>query len=263
MRALIYNRLGINLTEQKRGLLVTRLNKYMKQAGFVNFQQYAEHVQSDPTGKALGSLADLISTNHTFFFREPKHFEFMTATALPAVTQALKAQNSSDLRVWCAAASTGEEPYSLMILLMEFLGAAYHCWDVGLLATDISQEALAIAERGLYEEEQVEKIPNHLRKKYFQKINERGWTVNSKLKQEIIFRRFNLIQPQFPFKKPFHIIFCRNVMIYFDQPTIQALVNRFYEWTVPGGYLFVGFSESLGRINHPYQYVQPAVYQKV
>ncbi len=262
MRTLIHNRLGINLTEQKRGLLVTRLKKYMQQTGFADFKQYAEHIHNDKTGKALGNLADLISTNHTFFFRESGHFDFLSETALPQITEILKAQNSKDLRMWCAAASTGEEPYGLMLMLMEYLGPAYASWNAGLLATDISNEALMRAEEGIYEDESVARIPLKLRNRYFHKTRDGLWGVNDSLKKEIIYRRFNLVQSQFPFKKPFHIIFCRNVMIYFDQWTIQDLINRLYDWTVPGGYLFVGFSESLGRIENPYQFVKPAIYRK-
>lgn len=262
MRTLIHTRLGIHLTEQKRGLLVTRLNKSMQQAGLKSFQQYAQHIKNDPTGETLRHLADLISTNHTFFFRESKHFDFLKKTALPAIFKSLKAQHSQDLRIWCTAASTGEEPYSLMMTLMEHLGVAYPAWDAGLLATDISQEALMTAEKGVYSEEKIRKVPQPLQQKYFQKNQEGRWAVIAKLRKEITFRRLNLIQPHFPFKKPFQVIFCRNVMIYFDQPTIQNLVNRFYEWTTPGGYLFVGFSESLSRIKNPFQYVQPAIYQK-
>ena len=264
MRTLIHSRLGIHLTEQKRGLLVNRLNKHLQQAGFENFQQYAQSVKNDPSGQTLQHLADLISTNHTFFFRESKHFDFMHTTALPAILAQLKAQDSQDLRIWCAAASTGEEPYSLMMTLMEHLGITYQAWDAGLLATDISQEALMVAEQGVYSEEQIKPVPAPLRKRYFKKNKEGGWEVRSTLKEEITFRRLNLIQPQFPFKKPFHMIFCRNVMIYFDQPTIENLVKHLYQWTARGGYLFVGFSESLGRIeNNPFQYLQPAIYQKI
>ncbi len=262
MRNLIQSRLGINLTDQKRGLLITRLNKYMKQAGFTTFQHYIDYLQDDQTGVSLGELADMISTNHTYFFRESKHFDFLSATALPQIMGQLRAQKILDFRMWCAAASTGEEPYGLMITLMEYLGDTYRSWDAGLLATDISREALNVAESGIYDEESVAKIPIGLRNKYFSKTQENNWLINQFVRNEITYRRLNLMRPELPFKKQFHVIFCRNVMIYFDQPTIERLVNNLYKWTAPGGYLFVGFSESLSGIQNPYRYVSPAIYQK-
>ncbi|MBF0286821.1 MAG: protein-glutamate O-methyltransferase CheR [SAR324 cluster bacterium] len=262
MRNLIQSRLGINLTEQKKGLLITRLNKYMRTAGFETFQQYIDHLHKDQTGVSLGELADMISTNHTYFFRESKHFEFLSSTALPQIMTQLRAQKSLDFRMWCAAASTGEEPYGLMITLMEYLGSHYNSWDAGLLATDISREALNVAESGIYDDQGVSKIPVGLRNKYFSKTQEGNWFINNFVRSQITYRRFNLMRPEFPFKKPFHIIFCRNVMIYFDLPTIERLVNNLFQWTAPGGYLFVGFSESLSGIHNPYRYVSPAIYQK-
>ncbi len=262
LRELIHSRFGINLTEQKRGLLVTRLNKYMKQHGLTSFQNYYEFVRDDRTGQELGQLANLISTNHTFFFRESEHFDFLRATALPQITSQLNSRRDNDLRIWCAAASTGEEPYGIMITLKEFLGTSYSSWKAGLLATDISENALSVARTGVYNADSVERIPAALRDRYFKKQPDGNWEVKPILRNEITYRRFNLMNARFPFKRPFHIIFCRNVMIYFDQPTVQDLVGRFYEWTVPGGYLFVGHSESLGRIKNPYNYVKPAVYQR-
>ncbi|MBF0277324.1 MAG: protein-glutamate O-methyltransferase CheR [SAR324 cluster bacterium] len=262
MRNLIHSRFGINLAEEKRGLLLTRLNKYFQKAGFTSFNQYAEYVHRDTSGMALGLLADLISTNHTFFFRESEHFKIFRETAIPQISQILKDQGSNDLRIWCAASSTGEEAYGIMMTMMDQFGSSYASWDAGLLATDISKEVLIAAEEGIYDNENVNRVPLPLRLRFFHQVKQGLWKVNDELKSEITFRRFNLVQARFPFKKPFHIIFCRNVMIYFDQATIQKLIRQFYDWTSPGGYLFVGFSESLGRIDNPYQYVSPAVYRK-
>ena len=262
LRDLIHERFGINLTEQKRSLLVGRLQKLMRQRNLQTFTDYYDYLKTDKTEGALGELVDLISTNHTYFNREKEHFEYFSQTALPYVINKLKQQNRKDLRIWCAGCSTGEEPYTLLMLMMEYLGAEYSSWDAGILATDISDRALTIAKQGSYSTDRVMQLPDNLWKKYFVKTGSEEMTVNNKLKQETTFRRFNLMNKTFPFKKPFQMIFCRNVMIYFDQPTRDALVNRYHQFTEPGGYLFIGHSETLGRNQTLYNYVKPALYQK-
>jgi len=262
MRRLIYDRVGINLTEQKRSLLVGRLQKLLRKEGFATFKEYYEHLVSDKTEQALSTLVDLVSTNHTFFNREKAHFDYFHSTALPEVIARLKSQNRRDLRVWCAGSSTGEEPYMLLMLMHEALGSDYPHWDAGLLATDISDRVLQIAKAGIYSEDKVALVPEALKRKYFRKLPDGNWAVTEQIKKEAFYRRFNLMNKQFPFKKPFDIIFCRNVMIYFDQPTRNALVERFHQYTAPGGYLFIGHSESLGRSQSLYKYIMPALYRK-
>ncbi|MBF0237151.1 MAG: protein-glutamate O-methyltransferase CheR [SAR324 cluster bacterium] len=258
----IYERVGINLSEQKQGLLVTRLNKHIKKLGLRSFRDYYDYLTRDTTGHELSELINQVSTNHTFFFREKAHFDFMTEAVLPQITQTLSSRGELDLRVWCAASSTGEEPYGLGMTLMEFLGDRYSSWSAGLLATDVSSQALETAQNGFYSDDRVASVPAHLKAKYFIRVDETTWQVKPHLRKEITYRRFNLMNKTFPFRKPFHIIFCRNVLIYFDQQTVEELIHRMYTWTAPGGYLFVGHSESLGRINNPYRYIKPSVYRK-
>ncbi len=262
IRMLVYERFGINLTEQKRSLVIGRLHKLIQLKGFRSFREYCKYVLSDHTRQALLELANRISTNHTFFYREKAHFDFFTKTALPQVKRALDAANSRDLRVWCAGCSTGEEPYTLVMLMLEHFGTAYESWDAGVLATDISEQALAFAREGLYPGERLALLPPALRNKYFKPAGDGNWAIHERVVREATFRRFNLMNERYPFKKPFHIVFCRNVMIYFDQPTRNRLVERFHRHTAPGGYLFVGHAESLGRERNPYEYVMPAVYRR-
>lgn len=262
LRDLIQRRFGINLTEQKRSLLVGRLQKLMRQLGLASFSQYYEYLTQDKTEKGLSELVDLISTNHTYFNREKDHFDYFSQTALPAVVAKLKRENRKDLRIWCAGCSTGEEPYTLLMLMMEYLGSEYASWDAGILATDISDRALSIAKRGVYAADRVMQLPEPLRRKYFTPADSGEMAVIDKVKREATFRRFNLMNTTFPFKKPFQMIFCRNVMIYFDQPTREALVARYHQHTEPGGYLFIGHSETLGRSQNIYNYLKPALYQK-
>ena len=262
LRDLIHQRFGINLTEQKRSLLVGRLQKLMRTLGFGSFSQYIEYLTRDKSEQGLSELVDLISTNHTYFNREKDHFTYFSETAFPAVVENLRRQNRRDLRVWCAGSSTGEEPYTLMMLMMEHLGNDYQNWDAGLLATDISDRALSAARAGVYARDRVEQLPANLRNKYFTPAEQSHLAVKEQVKKEITYRRFNLMNTHFPFKKPFQIIFCRNVMIYFDQPTRDALVARFHKCIEPGGYLFIGHSETLGRTQTLFRYLEPALYQK-
>jgi chemotaxis protein methyltransferase CheR len=262
MRELIHRRFGINLTEQKRSLLVGRLQKHLREQGFFNFQDYFEHLHNDKSERTLSDLVDRISTNHTFFNREKDHFEFLLNTALPSVVAQLRKKGRRDLRIWCAGCSSGEEAYMLLMLMHEHLGAEYGQWDAGILATDISDRVLATARAGIYPEERVAALPEPLRRKYFQRRADGQWSVVDKLKKEATFRRFNLMNERFPFKSSFNIIFCRNVMIYFDQPTRDTLVRKFHQFTEPGGYLFIGHSETLGREQSLYRYLIPATYQK-
>ncbi|WP_244151843.1 CheR family methyltransferase [Malonomonas rubra] len=262
LRDLIHKRFGINLTDQKRSLLVGRLQKLMRKLGLTTFAQYYQYLSEDKTEQALGELVDLVSTNHTYFNREKDHFDYFYQTALPAIADKLRRENRRDLRIWCAGCSTGEEPYTLLMLMMEYFGNEYSSWDAGILATDISDRALTIARAGVYSSDRVEQLPGNLSRKYFQPAGPGEMRVVDKIKSEATFRRFNLMNTTFPFKKQFQMIFCRNVMIYFDQPTRDALVGRYHQHTEQGGYLFIGHSETLGRSQTRYNYLQPALYQK-
>ncbi|MCM8536501.1 MAG: protein-glutamate O-methyltransferase CheR [Lentisphaeraceae bacterium] len=255
---LVYESFGIILNDSKRSLVVNRLNKLLRSRGLSTFSQYFQQLQSDKSGDELQLLANSISTNHTFFNRESRHFEYYSKEALPEVTKNI---TDNDLRVWCAASSTGEEPYTLAMLQKEFFGMQYNQWKAGLLATDISETALGKATQGVYPADEVNKLPPTLKNKYFSKSGDE-FAVKPDIKKEVAFRKLNLVKP-FKFKKPFHVIFCRNVMIYFDQPTKDSLIKRMYDYTVPGGYLFIGHSETIPRHNCPYKFIMPAVYRKV
>jgi chemotaxis protein methyltransferase CheR len=262
LRDLIHRRFGINLTDQKRSLLVGRLQKLMRQLKLTTFSQYHDYLTEDKSEKGLCELVDLISTNHTYFNREKDHFDYFFETALPTIIEKQQRQNRKELRIWCAGCSTGEEPYTLLMLMMECLGKEYSSWDAGILATDISDRALSIAKHGVYACDRVSQLPEKLQQSYFTPAAAGEMAVCDKIKKEATFRRFNLMNTTFPFKKQFHMIFCRNVMIYFDQPTREALVGRYHQHTEPGGYLFIGHSETLGRSQSLYTYLKPALYQK-
>ena len=261
IRDLVYDRFGINLTDEKKTMVVGRLQKILRTRGFNTFHDYYLYLTEDKTNQAISELANQITTNHTFFWREAEHFDYFIKTILPEIVAGKTKTNSKDLRIWCAAASSGEEPYNILMCMMEYFGKDYHAWDAGLLATDISDKALKAARAAVYEPYRVQTLPDAYKKKYFTRAGE-NWKVNDEVKKELTLRHFNLMNKTLPFKKPFDCIWCRNVMIYFDNETKLELVRRMYDVTVQGGWLLIGHSESIGRGQTPWKYICPAVYRK-
>lgn len=259
---LVYEKFGIHLTEKKRVLVRGRLNKLLKEMGYRNFQSYYNWVVKDTGGAGLLELVDKISTNHSYFFRENDHFVFLEKRVLPELKYHLEQQGSRDLRFWSAGCATGEEAYTLAIMLAEFFGPDFFRDGPPILATDISQTALEKAVLGAYGPERIEQVPRALLHKYFVPNEAGGYSVKEVLKKMVVFKRLNFKRPNFPFKGKFHCIFCRNVMIYFDPPTKKDLVDKFARFLPTGGYLFIGHSESLGRDSSDFKYVQPALYVK-
>ena len=263
LRDLVYARLGINLTEKKRSMLIGRLQKLLRTSGFKSFQDYYDYLVNEPNMTAMTELVNRVTTNYSFFYRGKSHFEFFTQRAFPELLDTLRRKNSRDIRIWTAGCSTGEEPFMIIMLMMEYLEREYGLWGGGILATDISEKALKYALAGIYPEDRAKELPKQLRLKYFNKLADGHLAVKDMVKKEVVFRKFNLKNKHFPFKEPFQIIFCRNVMIYFDRPTRDKLLQQFYEVTETGGYLFIGHSETLGRDQQLYRYIMPAVYQKM
>ncbi|MBN2694167.1 protein-glutamate O-methyltransferase CheR [bacterium] len=261
LRDLIYKDFGIVLPEQKKSLIEGRLQRTLRELSLTSFKDYYDYLIMDTTKKATTDLVNNITTNHTFFYREQEHFKFLFDNVLPEMTSKIKHSGKQDLRIWSAGCSSGEEPYTLISIMMEFFKAEYNSWNAGILATDISNRVLTIAKTGIYSDDRVNELPPHLKQKYFKKLSDGNWEVKDFVKKEVTFAHFNLMTPKFVFKKPFHVIFCRNVMIYFDQQTREELAQRFYDVLEPGGYLFIGHSESLGR-TPLFKYVKPSVYQK-
>ncbi len=262
-RRLVYEKTGINLGEQKQQLVRARLGKRLRNGNFRSYRAYYEYVRSDPTGAELSALIDAIATNTTHLFRERQHFEFLARTLRERLADKRWCNANRPLRVWSAGCSTGDEPYSIAMTLDDTLGGSDLDWK--LLATDISTRVLERARAGMYEIQRLGTVPAPYRHRYF--IRPVGAAphmlqVDPRLQQKITFASFNLMTESFPFRHGFHYIFCRNVMIYFDRPTQEALVGRFAKQLRPGGYLLIGHSESLNGLQHPLQYVQPTVYRR-
>lgn len=250
---------GIHLKDEKRALVTGRLHGILTQHNFKSFSEYYDYVINDKTGEAAVALINKITTNHTYFMREPEHFNFMKNHVLPYLRGTVK---NRDLRIWSAGCSSGEEPYTLAMLIDEFFGADKKNWDTKILATDISLKALEKAKKGVYTTKELEHLPPLWKQSYLTKISPEESMFRDSIRNEIIFRRFNLMDKVFSFKKKFHVIFCRNVMIYFNSDTKHELVSRFYDLTEPGGYLFIGHAESLNREQTKYKFIMPAVYRK-
>jgi len=259
---LVRERFGINLTEAKRALVASRLQSLLREKGMKDFTAYCHYLRADRSGAAIDELVNRITTNYTFFGREKDHFDFFANTALPEAIRRQQKASRRDLRIWSAACSTGEEAYTLAMLAMETLGHSYRQWDAGVLATDISARALATAKAGIYANESVQGLPAAFRERYFRRLDDGRWQVRDILRREVVFRRFNLMNEVFPFKRPFDIIFCRNVMIYFDQTAKEKLIQRLWQFLEPGGYLFIGHAESLISDNR-FAYIKPAIYRRL
>jgi chemotaxis protein methyltransferase CheR len=257
IRQLAYARFGLDLHDGKQQLVAARLGKKMRQGGFPSFAEYYRHVTADASGQALVELIDALTTNHTAFLREQAHFE-----RLAGIVRAAPARLPS---IWSAACSTGEEPYSIVFTVLSALSRIPPPRTPPfVLATDISTRALARGRAGLFAADRLNALPEAWKKSYLTKVRgERDGSMQVKpdLAALIDFRRLNLIEP-FTHGRMFEVIFCRNVMIYFDRRTQQDLVNRLALCLHPGGHLFVGHSESLSGIEHPLDYVCPAVYRR-
>lgn len=246
---------GINLT-QKRQLITGRLSPTIRQHGYSGFTDFIDHLLKTKDQNEITMLLDKLTTNYTFFMREQDHLDYFYNHIIPEIVR--RHERDKTLAIWSAGCSSGEEPYNVTMLLLDYLGSRAKEWDTRLLATDISTQALSAARRGVYE--LPDTIPAEWKRKYFVAEKNGAHAVAPVVKNNVIFQSFNLMEP-IRFRRKFDVIFCRNVMIYFDQPTKDALVQRFYDATVPGGYLLISYSENLNQ-NTSYRRLAPATFQK-
>jgi chemotaxis protein methyltransferase CheR len=258
IRELAYQYCGLNIHAGKEELVAARLGKIMRELKIPSFRAYYEYVTTDETGQALVRMIDALTTNHTSFFREPQHFDFLAKTILPSLA------NRPRIDIWSAACSTGEEPYSLaMAMLQHFEGV--RAPEMKILATDISTRAIAAGEAGVYPQERLQDMDRDTMKKYLLRGSGKSeglCRIKPHVRELVKFQRMNLMDP-FPSVGMFSLILCRNIMIYFDAPTQEQLVRRLHQQLEPGGYFFIGHSESLNGISHPFKYVRPAIYRKM
>ncbi len=255
IRDTLYQISGIKLESGKEELVKARLVKILNRLELQDVESYLELVKRDTSGEELKRMVDVLTTNKTSFFRENEHFEFLRRTIAPGWAAA-----TGPLRLWCAGCSSGEEPYTLAIVLAECLPAGRFA-QLALLATDISLRVLDTARAAEYPDELVAELPRELRRRHFEPGAPGRQRVRAELRKHISFARLNLMGP-WPMQGPFDALFCRNVMIYFDKPTQESLVNRYHALLRPGGYMFVSRTESLAGVQHPFEYVEPGVYRR-
>ncbi len=258
---------GIKMTPSKRTMVSSRLQKRMKHTGFDSLEDYVDFVFS-PEGieYEIVHMVDAVTTNKTDFFREARHFEILRDMAIPEILSQKRRQGDRKIRIWSAACSSGEEPYSIAITLAELAKQKKELpLPFSILASDISTKVLKKAARGIYDESRISDIPMQLRVKYLLRSKDRGMRlvkIKPCLRDLVTFRRINLMSEHFEIKEKIDIIFCRNVLIYFDNVVQRELMHRFARCLTPQGFLFIGHSESLNVLNVPFNQVIPTVYQK-
>lgn len=254
---LVYQVSGIDLHEGKEELVKARLIKRLRHLKIFGFDHYLKYLAKDKSGSEIRAMVDVLTTNKTNFFRESEHLDYLRDEIITGL-------GNDQIRLWSAGCSSGEEPYSIAITLCEAIPDIGKC-DIKILATDISDRMMEQARQGLYGEDTLKGMPPQLKRKYFQKA-EAGighrYRVVPLLQSMVCFAKLNLMD-EWPMRGLFDVIFCRNVMIYFDKQTQEKLVKRFWSQLRAGGYLMVGHSESLTFMAHDYRYIKPAVYQKV
>ena len=259
LRDYVKSNFGVNL-EKKRTLIEGRLSNLIINEGFKGFEDYLDDVFRDKSGSKINTLMTKLTTNYTYFMREENHYKFMREIALPYWEANIR---DKDLRIWSAGCASGEEAFTTAMVINEYFGLKKKDWDTTILATDISIKVLEMAKRGVYPEEHFTHLPSGWREKYFTKIGEEEYKVKDSLRKEVVFNQFNLMGDFSRFRRKFHIIFCRNVMIYFDTPTKTGLVKKYHEVLEVGGWLFIGHSETLSGISGDFKQVVPAIYRRV
>lgn len=262
---LIYDVCGIKMPPHKRSMLEARLRKRLRHLGLTSYEDYRDYLFSqDGMVEELTSMIDVVTTNKTDFFREPRHFDFLTETVLPSLIPVSGAGINRPLRLWSAGCSTGEEPYTLSMFLEEYLWDNKRL-DYQILGTDISTQVLEKAVLGIYHRDKIEPVPENFRKKYLLKNRDKEnpqVRIIPELRAKIRFQRLNFMDERFEVPDLQDIIFCRNVIIYFDRQTQEQFLSRLCRCLSPGGYLFMGHSETLSGMPLPLRQLAPAVYQK-
>lgn len=262
----VYETTGIVLNEAKREMIYRRLTRIVRERKLSSFSEYCQILRTN-SQEEQDYFVNAITTNLTSFFREEHHFEFLSEIEFPRLLRLKKtlATGKKRLRIWSSASSTGEEPYSIAMTLLASFGHALAQWDAKILATDIDSNVLSTAKAGVYDYKKIEAIPSTLLKAYFYQgrgDNENNVKVNNKLRQLITFKQLNLLNT-WPMKGPFDIIFCRNVIIYFDKKTQHELFARYHEMLAPGGILILGHSENLGSYQQYFENVGRTIFRKI
>lgn len=259
---LLYKQAGISLNENKRDLVYGRLSRRLRALKIDSFEHYLGHLSSSEGVAERVHFVNALTTNLTAFFREPHHFDYLCKEVLPEAMR--RHAGDRRVRMWSAGCSTGEEPYSIAMVVREQLPPK-STWDVKLLATDLDSEVVATAKRGVYSAERISGLPKPRIGKWFKNVGggaSAGVQASDTLQEMITFKQLNLMQ-EWPMRGPFDLIFCRNVVIYFDKPTQRKLFERYADILVEGGYLFLGHSESMHNVSERFELVGRTIYRKI
>ncbi|NLV86205.1 MAG: protein-glutamate O-methyltransferase CheR [Clostridiales bacterium] len=248
---------GIDLSKKRR-LIEARLASELKSLGFDNYSQYIALLKKDPNSEKVDNFINKITTNYSYFSREADHYDFLGKKIIPALIN----EKRRGIKVWSAGCSTGEEPYNIAMAIDSALGSQRSLWNVTISATDVSTRALNIAKEGVYPEAELKAMPENWKKNYMVKQDDGNYRVADSIRKNVSFSRFNLMSPVLQ-KNYYDVIFCRNVMIYFKPATTQSIVKKFYQATADNGYLFIGHSETISRLDTEYTYISPSIYRKV
>ena len=258
----VYERSGIVLADNKREMVYRRFTRIVRERKLTAFSDYCALLKQQPEQEE-NYFINAITTNLTSFFREQHHFDYLKDHEIPKMLT--ENAQSKRIRVWSSASSTGEEPYSLAMTFLEAMKATINQWDVKILATDIDSNVLETCKAGIYDDKKLGDLSNSYKKQYFHKglgdSNHNKYKVDKKLTQLLTFKKLNLLH-QWPMKGPFDVIFCRNVIIYFDKPTQQELFSRYYQMLKPGGLLMLGHSENLGDFQEYFDTVGRTIFRK-
>jgi len=254
---LVYDTVGIHLPEEKRVLVESRLQPLLRQEHLSSFEDLYTRVIQDTSGTLLSDMVNRLTTNHTYFMRESAHYDYLVQHIFP-IWQSLATR---DIRIWSAGCSSGEEIYTTAILIREYF-SPYRQEEWGLLGTDISLRVLTQAQEGIYPPDRLENLPPSLVQKYFTRREDNTYQISETIRAMVLFKRLNLMRETYPFRGKFDLIWCRNVLIYFDQAHKTTILSHLVEVLKPGGYLFLGHSETIERDKYHLTFIQPAIYRK-
>jgi len=250
---------GISLKEEKRTLIETRLSDMLIKRGIPSYSTLYSMLIEERNGDLRREVETRITTNYTYFMRETDTFSFFETTILPWIEKVCK---DKSLRVWSAGCSSGEEAYNIAMIIADYFMHKDKLWDKQILATDISDKVLISAKLGIYSEDKIQTLPSHWKSMYLQKYDNMNFVFKDIIKKEIMFKKFNLMDPFFPYRKKFHTIFCRNVMIYFDENTRNEIIGKFVDNLEVGGFFLIGKTESIDKKMHNLEYIKPGIYRK-
>jgi chemotaxis protein methyltransferase CheR len=260
----VYSQCGIKMPPIKKTMLETRLRKRLRACGMGSFTEYIDYLfSSRGMNEELIHMIDVVTTNKTDFFREPAQFTYLVQKGLPYLTEEL---GINHLKFWSAGCSTGEEPYTIAMVLSDYCEEHPALSSFSILATDISTKVLETASTGIYDSEKVIPVPFEMKKKYLLRSKDRSKDlvkVSHELRQLVSFQRLNFMDDDFGIREKKHIIFCRNVIIYFDKPMQERLLKKLFSLIIPGGYLFLGHSETIFSMDIPMEQVAPSTYRKI